>query len=717
MNPHNIFYQLLALVLLLAQSASLSGQTSTTVSGTVHSKGEPVVGANVYIQDSYDGGISTAQGTFSFTTEESGDAILLVSSIGFEAWQTELTLQGDSLVFAIEIKQAFHEMKAATIQAGVFAADEANRAAVLKPLDIVTTAGSNGDIVNALQSLPGSTPAPESGRLYVRGGAAGETGVFINGMRVVEPYSSSLPQVPVRGRFNPFLFGGTMFSTGGYSAEYGQAMSAVLLLETRKMEGQNSLNLSAMSVGGDAAANAYWEGGGVTASVGMFNLAPYFKLVPQRLTWDRAPSQWDGVVHVGHQFRGGLSVKILGQFSGSQTEMRQLNLDSQLEETVSLNNGYRFGSVALKMPAGEHWLFEAGGSLNTGKTKLDVDGWKGEQLLSGGFAKVKATWLPRPETKVRVGVLQHQYVPASVLSEGADNPTAVDAPAAFVEWDQHLGNTIAFRLGGRIEQGRTEETLFAPRFSASWKPQGGGQWSLAGGRFYQLPEASVLVVDQKATSAFADQVLLGWQEQSDGRVLRFESFYKGYRQLERISDEGSVSYSGKGYAWGAEAFLRDQRLFGKLDTWVSYSLLLAERMQGSMPELSTAQNSSKHVLSWVGKWWVQDLRSQIGWRFSYASPRIYDNPNTTAYNDVTTRAFRTLDLNWSYLWKPQLILHASICNAPGFKNAYGMRFASNPDASGSYASAEILPMADRFFFLGLFWTLSNDKAENQLDKI
>lgn len=70
----------------------------------------------------------------------------------------------------------------------------------------------------------------EDGRLFVRGGQAGETQVFIDGLRVFQPFNATANNIPTRGRFSPFLFKGITFSTGGYSAEYGQALSSVLLL-------------------------------------------------------------------------------------------------------------------------------------------------------------------------------------------------------------------------------------------------------------------------------------------------------------------------------------------------------------------------------------------------------------------------------------------------------------------------------------------------------
>ena len=199
-------------------------------------------------------------------------------------------------------------MRAATIQAGSFAAGEAHRTAVLKPLDIVTTAGSNGNVVGALQTLPGTTPVGESGRLFVRGGAADETQIYVDGMRVLQPYTSAVPQTQVRGRFNPFLFSGTQFSTGGFSAEFGNAMSAVLQLETDDPPAEDALNIAVMSVGAAVTANRKWENGGVLASLNYINLTPTMAAIPQNFEWCRAPESLEGVVRLGQTTASGLSL-------------------------------------------------------------------------------------------------------------------------------------------------------------------------------------------------------------------------------------------------------------------------------------------------------------------------------------------------------------------------------------------------------------------------
>ena len=103
--------------------------------------------------------------------------------------------------------------------------------------------------------------------------------------------------------------------------------------------------------------------------------------------------------------------------------------------------------------------------------------------------------------------------------------------------------------------------------------------------------------------------------------------------------------------------------------------------------------------------------------FNYASPRVYNDPNEIEFNNQTMKAYQSLNLNASFLFREHIIFYASATNVLGYKNEFGHRFATEPDAEGVYHKEIITPPADRFFVLGCFITLSKKGDKNQLDKI
>jgi hypothetical protein len=48
---------------------------------------------------------------------------------------------------------------------------------------------------------------------------------------------------------------------------------------------------------------------------------------------------------------------------------------------------------------------------------------------------------------------------------------------------------------------------------------------------------------------------------------------------------------------------------------------------------------------------------------------------------------------------------------------FGYNYANEPDMSGVFQREPIVPNDDQFFFVGLFWTISDDKKSNQLDNL
>jgi hypothetical protein len=205
---------------------SFRAQAQTTVSGIVTEKnGKPILGANVYLDGTYDGATSGINGLYSFTTDTTGSQTLVASFVSFET----ISVTEDVSTFSnykVILKEDVNSLDTVVISAGTFEASDNGKVSVLKPLDVVTTASALGDFLGALQTLPGTTTVAEDGRLFVRGGDANETQIFIDGLRVFSPYTPTTANTPTRGRYSPFLFDGITFSTGGYSAEYGQALSS-----------------------------------------------------------------------------------------------------------------------------------------------------------------------------------------------------------------------------------------------------------------------------------------------------------------------------------------------------------------------------------------------------------------------------------------------------------------------------------------------------------
>ena len=62
-----------------------------------------------------------------------GDQFVVVEFVGFVPWEQAVLIQGQPISVAVEMKEAFNELNAASISAGAFEASDTKKAVVLKP--------------------------------------------------------------------------------------------------------------------------------------------------------------------------------------------------------------------------------------------------------------------------------------------------------------------------------------------------------------------------------------------------------------------------------------------------------------------------------------------------------------------------------------------------------------------------------------------------------
>jgi len=302
--------------------------TQTVISGKVAGVEGIIPGASVYLEGTYDGTSTNDMGEFSFSTSKTGKVSLKVESIGYKPYTKEIDLTKRQVNIEVNLEAEFIRLNAVTITAGTFEASDKKQANILTPLDMITTAGAAGDVYGALQTLPGTTTNGESGKLFVKGGDSEESQTYIDGSIVYAPYSSSAPNMSVRGRFNPFMFKGTIFSTGGYSSEYGQALSSVLLLNTNDMPAEEQLDLSFMTVGLGVAGTKLWKTGAVTASLAYNDLSPYMWIVPQNYNWVKYPSSTEGAVSLRQKTGKTGMLKLYSSYGNSRFAINQEDLNA-----------------------------------------------------------------------------------------------------------------------------------------------------------------------------------------------------------------------------------------------------------------------------------------------------------------------------------------------------------------------------------------------------
>lgn len=245
---------------------------------------------------------------------------------------------------------------------------------------------------------------------------------------------------------------------------------------------------------------------------------------------------------------------------------------------------------------------------------------------------------------------------------------------------------------------------------------------MAYGDFYQNPTSNILKFEQDLQAQKTTHYILNYQLNNDGQIFRAEAFYKDYKDLIKFdtefeSFESNFSNTGLGYAKGIDLFWRDSKSIKNLDYWVSYSYLDSKRNYRNFPLEAQPNFANTHNLSVVTKYWIPSWKSQVGASYGFASGRTYTNPNEEGFLNQKTKAYNSLSINWAYLISQQKILYFSVNNVLGFKNINGYQYADTPDSNGNFNRRALRPAADQFFFVGFFWTISEDNNSNQLDNL
>lgn len=699
----------------------------TKISGKVMDQdGQVIPGANIVILNSYDGTSSAADGSFTFSSDEKGAQVITASFIGYKSFQQSVELTGAAIQLAITLKEEINQMEAVVISAGSFTAGEDKRRTILKAVDIVTTAGATADIAGALNTLPGTTKVGETGRLFVRGGDDSEARTFIDGMAVLNSYDVSAPNTPTRTRFPPFMFKGTSFSTGGYSAEYGQALSSALVLNSKDKAEMNQTDIGILSVGGQLAHTQVWDRSSVTGKIDYTNIRPYFNVINQRVDWNKPYASVEGSAAYRQLIGKKGSLKTYGTFSHADFSMYQHDIaEPQSKQLYELNNNYGYGNATYQQPLNDKWSLRSGASYSYNDNALKVEGSPMGEVEKGMHTKVALENSVSDQLEIRFGgeAIVRNYEASQQNAATLQTQTIgfnETISAAFAEGEYYLSNKLVTRAGARMEHNSlTQHLSVDPRLSIAYKPGGNGQFSFAYGRFRQTAKNQYVRVNNELNAEQAEHFILNYQIITNNRTFRVETYYKKYKDLVKFTngDPALLSSDGYGYAKGIELFWRDSKTLKNVDYWVSYSFLDTKRNYLNFPYSAMPGYASRHNFSVVYKHFVNAIKSQIGVTYSYGSPRPYYNPNNDQFNKDRTPSYQDLSANISYLPKNWLIIYVSCTNLLARDNVFGYDYSTTPNTEGVYAGRAIMQPAKHFLLAGVFITISKNKSVNQLPNL
>ena len=605
--------------LLLALLAPAAAAQTVVVGTVTDDDGAPLPYATVLVVGTADGAATDADGRFAFVTRAQGERRVEARYLGLATAGTRVELAGDTVRVALRLRQALLDLDGAVVSADALAGtSEAGTG--LTALDVVTTPGASADLLQAVQTLAGLTQVDEGAGLFVRGGDVSETAILLDGVPLLQPYAFETPLGGTFGTVSPFLVRGTSFSTGGFSARWGGALSGVLALDSQDEPTQSaqtiSLSLAALSVGLDVpvgrggvrvAANQtftdalFW----VNGTGGDFASAP-------RSTNASVVASWPGVA--------GGRLKVLAM--GSRDDVGVRLDEPSFAGVLTSSSGSGLGLVSWRGMRGP-WAVQAVAGASRYGSEQDAGSFR--------LRPTDVAWSGRVEAQRAVGERLRWSVGAegrrlSSRFEGAFSPDGVFDPDAqtttfdyrsragrggvWAESEAQLSRQLVARAGLRAD-GATDlgAVSFDPRLNLTYALSGATQLRLAAGLYSQAPDPeTVSVAEGDVGVGRATHVVAGVLHEAGGWTFRAEAYRKDYRGLVVERDGDVWSDQGEGRAHGVDLFARLGTSAGRRwDGWAAYSLLSSERTQARRAgeavvlDRGPAPFDIRHALNLVGK--------------------------------------------------------------------------------------------------------------------
>lgn len=636
---------LFALMKALPQSEA---KEHTVAGKVIDESGAPLAYVNVYILNSFDGAATLEDGSFTFTTKKSGKAAITASSIGYQKTNIEIDLDANKFL-EIRLKSDVVVTKDVVVAASSFGSD-AEKGLVITSMDVMTTPGGAADIFQSLKTLPGLTQVSESAELYIRGGDPTETITLIDQVSMNHPYTYESSYGGLFSNVNSDMIKGMYFSSGGFSAKYGNALSGVLDLSS--VDGNDSkqievgLSLASSSLSGELPMNNDKIGLHVSGRQNYTKPIYWFNGKGEKFT--SSPISRDAGATMSYKFSETGKAKLLLLYADDQTGVKvdrteyKGNFDG---ESVNMLSGLQVSEIFfsnLFMKTGvsysrykNTWLL---GLLDLDRTD---DAYKVRTDLEYRYSK-SASLSFGAEAENRkaayLGIIPEEDY--DIRPEGAakviDAAVTTTRYGAYAEWElrELFGTNRLFIVPG-VRFDLVDEfnvSWIDPRVNLGWRIDDKTTLKFGTGIFHQSGDPRLYNKDDgnpDLKEFRAVHYITGLDYNPDANTsFRVEAYYKDYDNLPLEDDALNYTNGGYGFARGVDVMAKGE-LFG-IDGWISYGYIDTKRKWMDFEEYSSGDYDITHNFTLVAKYNVTQSY-QVGINYKYATGRPYTPPVSSNY--------------------------------------------------------------------------------------
>ncbi len=666
----NAFPILQLFLLLLSYSNVLSGATGTVTGSIRDSKTQAALpGVNVVIDGTRLGAAADHAGYFVIRDVPVGEYRLHIRMVGYKAKILRQVVVAADLEtdLQIELESVSIEMGAVTVTRGKREGAEERlnpSQRELKPREIMTLAGGGEDIFRGITTMPGVIARSDaSAQFYVRGGTPDQNLIIVDDVPVFNPYRLKALGGPI-SMFNPDVVEYVELLPGGFSAQYGDKLSSVLIARNREGSRFENLGKASMSlIDVRALAEGPLPGSGEEGSwllsgrrtyydvlldrmadVPTGTVFPNFKDIQGKVVYDLSPEQ-----------------KIRVNFSDSREEMilTELEISGEGEDldifadedffSLSNNIDSRLTSVGWMNAFSDVSLSNLTLSRfnDTWTMNLKAGDYHYSPVIDMRKMEIREdlTHILTPRHTLKSGITVSDLITDIGISMTMDSSAYYEQnpedrrmdDGAILDRDIRLQNAssmsgmyiqdqwivvppvLTILTGFRADYSTyTQEWVYSPRLSATYNLNYQTSLHMGWGHYYQAPNFVSLFerFERSIEWNLFETINLGTEKSqhslfgieyrpSEKYVTKLEGYYKDLKNLvvQRDSTYNFIpDNSGEGFAYGGELFLQKREMPNtRLSGWLSYSYSVSKE-KGEKPYYYYRDFDQRHTFSLVGRY-------------------------------------------------------------------------------------------------------------------
>ncbi len=587
---------------------------SGSISGFVYDKksGEGLVGANVFIKDTYIGSATNTSGYYSLPRVPVGEYTIMCQFIGYGVHTQQVKVTAKSNIeLNINLKPTTIETEEIAVVAdSVRTSVKLYRKPIskikLNPRDIERAPQVvESDLLRSLHTMPGiATVSDFSSELYVRGGTPDQNLYLIDGTDVYNPEHL----FGLFSTFNTDAIKNVEISKGGFGAEYGGRLSSVLdvtNLDGNRREYKSNTSVSLLS----AKTTMQVPIGKIGSLSGSVRRTYFDKTIAKMdaLKDENIPDYYFYDGHIKAYFDLAQSDKLtISAYKGYDDMNFNFDKDNPDSESMFYDWGNttisaRWTHIFSPMLFGNFWV-----------TSSSFDSfWKFEDMdeendMDDRTVKGNLEYFYSQKLNVKTG-FEYKSLRSVYNTKFPGGEVDIDQKpqhfAAYVQSEWRPSPLMELQTGLRFNscknRGKTWWDL-DPRISAKYRLTDKMSIKGAYGRFHQylfrVPRAFIADIwgssDEYYDDAKSAHYILGLQrEVSRDFALEVEGYYKSYRNLyyydpffyteldvKQYNSKGEPLYLdteniwdlGDAYSYGLEFLLRKDT--GAMTGWLAYTL-------------------------------------------------------------------------------------------------------------------------------------------------